>query len=240
MQQGDVCSKSDCGCLLCLLVARNSDSKSTWSPGSVTNTSLAHELWKVPLPPKSITAPSRPPPGLTGQKPPLSTWDNSLRLGGGWGNSDARYTPGKAVPVCLEGFVICYQVSRAFGWTVCPCRLPAAPLALPKAAPSIPPCTAVGFLLRRAGRRTGGVCNMGSTSACCVLSGAASPSAFQVGHQCSYVFKHCSQRGSCCNELDHDSPGSRQTGFKTLLSLQQESEQISLYFCFSSDYVTTV
>lgn len=80
---------------ICLLVARNSDSKSTWSPGSVTNTSLAHELWKVPLPPKSITAPSRPPPGLTGQKPPLSTWDNSLRLGGGWGNSDARYTPGK-------------------------------------------------------------------------------------------------------------------------------------------------
>lgn len=103
LQQGDGCSNSDCGCLLCLLVARNSDSKSTWSPGSVTNTSLAHELWKVPLPPKSITAPSRPPPGLTGQKPPLSTWDNSLRLGGGWGNSDARYTPGKDVPVCLGG-----------------------------------------------------------------------------------------------------------------------------------------
>ncbi|XP_043834486.1 trinucleotide repeat-containing gene 6A protein isoform X4 [Dromiciops gliroides] len=77
--------------------ARNSDSKSTWSPGSVTNTSLAHELWKVPLPPKNITAPSRPPPGLTGQKAPLSTWDNSpLRIGGGWGNSDARYTPDPA------------------------------------------------------------------------------------------------------------------------------------------------
>lgn len=115
--------------LLCLLVARNSDSKSTWSPGSVTNTSLAHELWKVPLPPKSITAPSRPPPGLTGQKPPLSTWDNSLRLGGGWGNSDARYTPGKHVPVCLEGFVVCYQVSHAgqcvpaglaWSWSICP------------------------------------------------------------------------------------------------------------------------
>lgn len=89
---------------ICLLVARNSDSKSTWSPGSVTNTSLAHELWKVPLPPKSITAPSRPPPGLTGQKPPLSTWDNSLRLGGGWGNSDARYTPGKDVFLCMEVF----------------------------------------------------------------------------------------------------------------------------------------
>lgn len=77
--------------------ARNSDSKLTWSPGSVTNTSLAHELWKVPLPPKNITAPSRPPPGLTGQKPPLSSWDNSpLRVGGGWGNSDARYTPGSS------------------------------------------------------------------------------------------------------------------------------------------------
>ncbi|XP_013360256.1 PREDICTED: trinucleotide repeat-containing gene 6A protein isoform X8 [Chinchilla lanigera] len=77
--------------------ARNSDSKLTWSPGSATNTSLAHELWKVPLPPKSITAPSRPPPGLTGQKPPLSPWDNSpLRGGGGWGSSDARYTPGSS------------------------------------------------------------------------------------------------------------------------------------------------
>lgn len=140
MQQGHGCSNGDCGCLLCILVARNSDSKSTWSPGSVTNTSLAHELWKVPLPPKSITAPSRPPPGLTGQKPPLSTWDNSLRLGGGWGNSDARYTPGKR----LEGFVVCYQVSHASGWTVCPCGLPAAALALPEAGPSVPACSAVG------------------------------------------------------------------------------------------------
>ena len=88
-----------------LRVARNSDSKLTWSPGSVTNTSLAHELWKVPLPPKNITAPSRPPPGLTGQKPPLSTWDNSpLRVGGGWGNSDARYTPGKMR--CMRWFLL--------------------------------------------------------------------------------------------------------------------------------------
>ncbi|KAG8557539.1 hypothetical protein GDO81_016652 [Engystomops pustulosus] len=74
---------------------RNSDPKPTWSPGPVSNTSLAHELWKVPLPSKSISAPSRPPPGLTGQKPPLSAWDNgSLRLGSGWGTSDSRYTPG--------------------------------------------------------------------------------------------------------------------------------------------------
>ncbi|XP_069065791.1 trinucleotide repeat-containing gene 6A protein isoform X2 [Pleurodeles waltl] len=77
--------------------ARNSDPKSTWPPGSASNTSLAHELWKVPLQPKNPSAPSRPPPGLTGQKPPLSTWDNnSLRLSGGWSNSDARYTPGSS------------------------------------------------------------------------------------------------------------------------------------------------
>ncbi|XP_051789288.1 trinucleotide repeat-containing gene 6A protein-like [Erpetoichthys calabaricus] len=73
--------------------ARNSDSKSTWSPGPVTNTSLAHELWKVPLPPKNITAPSRPPPGLTGQKPPSSWESSSLRLGG-WGTLDSRYNSG--------------------------------------------------------------------------------------------------------------------------------------------------
>ncbi|KAM3916319.1 trinucleotide repeat-containing gene 6A protein isoform 3-T3 [Leptodactylus fuscus] len=76
---------------------RNSDPKPTWSLGSVGNTSLAHELWKVPLPSKSISAPSRPPPGLTGQKPPLSAWDNgSLRLGSGWETSESRYTPGSA------------------------------------------------------------------------------------------------------------------------------------------------
>ncbi|TRY90733.1 hypothetical protein DNTS_004504 [Danionella cerebrum] len=73
--------------------ARNSDSK--WSPGTVNNTSLAHELWKVPLPSKGLSAPSRPPPGLTGQKQP-SSWDNgSLRLGG-WVNSDSRFNSGSS------------------------------------------------------------------------------------------------------------------------------------------------
>uniref|UniRef100_A0A673J571 Trinucleotide repeat-containing gene 6A protein-like n=1 Tax=Sinocyclocheilus rhinocerous TaxID=307959 RepID=A0A673J571_9TELE len=73
--------------------ARNSDSK--WSPGTVTNTSLAHELWKVPLPSKGISAPSRPPPGLTGQKQP-SSWDNSsLRLPG-WGSSESRFNSGSS------------------------------------------------------------------------------------------------------------------------------------------------
>ncbi|KAJ7305906.1 hypothetical protein JRQ81_010272 [Phrynocephalus forsythii] len=77
--------------------ARNSDSKSAWSPASLHNTSLAHELWKVPLAPKSVAAPSRPPPGLSGQKAPLSSWESSMRLGGGWGHSEARlYTPGSS------------------------------------------------------------------------------------------------------------------------------------------------
>ncbi|XP_020775608.2 trinucleotide repeat-containing gene 6A protein isoform X1 [Boleophthalmus pectinirostris] len=80
--------------------ARPADSK--WSPGgsSVSNTSLAHELWKVPLPSKglSVAAPSRPPPGLTTQKPSSSSsgWDSSsLRLGG-WSPTESRFTPGSS------------------------------------------------------------------------------------------------------------------------------------------------
>ncbi|XP_022064225.1 trinucleotide repeat-containing gene 6A protein isoform X2 [Acanthochromis polyacanthus] len=76
--------------------ARPSESK--WSPsgGSVSNSSLAHELWKVPLPPKA--APSRPPPGLTSQKPsPASSgWDGSALRLGGWGSTESRYTPGSS------------------------------------------------------------------------------------------------------------------------------------------------
>lgn len=74
--------------------ARPSESK--WSPGggSVSNSSLAHELWKVPLTPKAlpVAAPSRPPPGLTSQKP--SGWDSSALRRGGWGFTESRYTPG--------------------------------------------------------------------------------------------------------------------------------------------------
>lgn len=83
-----------------VLAARPSESK--WSPGggSVSNSSLAHELWKVPLPPKamSVAAPSRPPPGLTSQKPsPASSgWDGSALRLGGWGSSESRYTPGSS------------------------------------------------------------------------------------------------------------------------------------------------
>lgn len=82
-----------------LLAARPSESK--WSPGggSASNSSLAHELWKVPLPPKalSVAAPSRPPPGLTSQKPSSASsgWDGSALRLGGWGSSESRYTPGQ-------------------------------------------------------------------------------------------------------------------------------------------------
>ncbi|XP_069553356.1 trinucleotide repeat-containing gene 6C protein isoform X1 [Brachyistius frenatus] len=66
-----------------------SDMKSTWSPGPISQSqaSLSHELWKVPQGPRSNTAPSRPPPGLTHTKP-SSTWGgNSLGLAQGWSGS---------------------------------------------------------------------------------------------------------------------------------------------------------
>lgn len=139
------------------LPARNSEPKSTWSPASVNNTSLAHELWKVPLPPKSITAPSRPPPGLTGQKMPLSTWDNSVRFGGGWSHSDARYTPGKSLgPTpelhpCLARLMaghVCTQrvlspLGQGHGWD----RKEVAVRPLPGASSSICPWLPVAELL---------------------------------------------------------------------------------------------
>lgn len=84
--------------------ARPSESK--WSPsgGSASNSSLAHELWKVPLPPKalSVAAPTRPPPGLTSQKltSASSGWDSSALRLGGWG-SESRYTPGKNTIKCF-------------------------------------------------------------------------------------------------------------------------------------------
>ncbi len=63
--------------------------KSTWSQGPISQSqaSLSHELWKVPPGPRSTTAPSRPPPGLTNNKP-SSTWGgNSLGLAQGWSGS---------------------------------------------------------------------------------------------------------------------------------------------------------
>ncbi|XP_053706810.1 trinucleotide repeat-containing gene 6C protein-like isoform X1 [Synchiropus splendidus] len=67
-----------------------SEMKSTWSPGPISHSqsSLSHELWKVPQGPRGNTAaPSRPPPGLTNTKP-SSTWGgNSLGLAQGWSSS---------------------------------------------------------------------------------------------------------------------------------------------------------
>ncbi|KAK5899390.1 hypothetical protein CesoFtcFv8_008876 [Champsocephalus esox] len=66
-----------------------SDMKSTWSQGPISQSqaSLSHELWKVPQGPRSNPAPSRPPPGLSHNKP-SSTWGgNSLGLAQGWSNS---------------------------------------------------------------------------------------------------------------------------------------------------------
>ncbi|XP_077412406.1 trinucleotide repeat-containing gene 6A protein-like isoform X1 [Vanacampus margaritifer] len=80
--------------------ARTSESK--WSPGvgSVSNSSLAHELWKVPLTSKvlPVAAPSRPPPGLTSQKPSSASsgWDGSALRLGGWGSTDSTYAPGSS------------------------------------------------------------------------------------------------------------------------------------------------
>lgn len=63
-----------------------SEMKSTWSQGPISQSqgSLSHELWKVPQGPRGSAAPSRPPPGLTNNKP-SSTWGgNSLGLAQGW------------------------------------------------------------------------------------------------------------------------------------------------------------
>lgn len=76
-----------CFCSPC--TGKLSDMKSTWSPGPISQSqaSLSHELWKVPQGPRSTTAPSRPPPGLTNTKP-SSTWGgNSLGLSQGWSGS---------------------------------------------------------------------------------------------------------------------------------------------------------
>uniref|UniRef100_UPI00358FC49A trinucleotide repeat-containing gene 6C protein-like n=1 Tax=Myxine glutinosa TaxID=7769 RepID=UPI00358FC49A len=55
-------------------------------PTSHAPTTLAHELWKVPLPAKTSTAPSRPPPGLPNPKGSSPWSGGSLGLTGpGWG-----------------------------------------------------------------------------------------------------------------------------------------------------------
>ncbi|XP_057698534.1 trinucleotide repeat-containing gene 6C protein-like isoform X2 [Corythoichthys intestinalis] len=66
-----------------------SDVKSTWSTGSITQnqSSLTHELWKVPQGPRGSATPSRPPPGLTNNKPSTTWGGNSLGLAQGWSGS---------------------------------------------------------------------------------------------------------------------------------------------------------
>lgn len=66
-----------------------SDMKSSWSQGPISQSqaSLSHELWKVPQGPRSTTAPSRPPPGLTNSKPSSAWSGNSLGLAPGWNGS---------------------------------------------------------------------------------------------------------------------------------------------------------
>ena len=79
----------NCLPILSLSKGKLSDMKSTWSPGPISQSqaSLSHELWKVPQGPRNTTAPSRPPPGLTNNKP-SSTWGgNSLGLSQGWSGS---------------------------------------------------------------------------------------------------------------------------------------------------------
>lgn len=81
-----------------------SDMKSTWSQGPISQSqaSLSHELWKVPQGPRSTTAPSRPPPGLTNSKP-SSTWSgNSLGLAPGWNGS---YSSGEYADLDNETYI---------------------------------------------------------------------------------------------------------------------------------------
>ncbi|TRY56388.1 hypothetical protein DNTS_034978 [Danionella cerebrum] len=63
--------------------------KSTWSSGPISHpqASLSQELWKVSSGPRNSSAPTRPPPGLTNNKPSSNWAGNSLGLGQGWNNS---------------------------------------------------------------------------------------------------------------------------------------------------------
>lgn len=103
-----------------------SDMKSTWSQGPISQSqaSLSHELWKVPQGPRSSTAPSRPPPGLTNSKPPSAWSGNSLGLAPGWngsyssgGCSAVSSKKGKhphccVSDVCISLTVICSRIEQ--------------------------------------------------------------------------------------------------------------------------------
>lgn len=91
--------------------------KSSWSQGPISQSqaSLSHELWKVPQGPRSTTAPSRPPPGLTNSKP-SSTWSgNSLGLAPGWNGS---YSSGECSDLYNETYIRETPDKRSPTWII--------------------------------------------------------------------------------------------------------------------------
>ncbi|XP_048477422.1 trinucleotide repeat-containing gene 6B protein-like [Rhincodon typus] len=68
--------------------AKFNDFKSTWSPDPIGHP----RMWKNQMSSKNTNPPTRPPPGLTNQKPPSSLWGSGApRFSRGWGVQDSRY-----------------------------------------------------------------------------------------------------------------------------------------------------
>ncbi|XP_069764227.1 trinucleotide repeat-containing gene 6B protein-like isoform X5 [Narcine bancroftii] len=68
--------------------AKFSDFKSTWSPDPIGHP----RMWKSQMSSKNTNPPTRPPPGLTNQKPPSSPWGSGApRFSRGWGVQESRY-----------------------------------------------------------------------------------------------------------------------------------------------------
>ncbi|XP_042200896.1 trinucleotide repeat-containing gene 6B protein isoform X2 [Callorhinchus milii] len=70
--------------------AKFNDFKSTWSPDPIGHP----RMWKNQIPSKNTNPPTRPPPGLSNQKPPSSPWGSGApRFSRGWGLQESRYVP---------------------------------------------------------------------------------------------------------------------------------------------------
>ncbi|XP_067830436.1 trinucleotide repeat-containing gene 6B protein isoform X3 [Heptranchias perlo] len=68
--------------------AKFSDFKSTWCPDPIGHP----RMWKNQMSSKNTNPPTRPPPGLTNQKPPSSPWGSGApRFSRGWGVQESRY-----------------------------------------------------------------------------------------------------------------------------------------------------
>ncbi|GCB72301.1 hypothetical protein scyTo_0006239 [Scyliorhinus torazame] len=68
--------------------AKFNDFKSTWSPDPIGHP----RMWKNQMSSKNTNPPTRPPPGLTNQKPPSSLWSSGApRFSRGWGVQESRY-----------------------------------------------------------------------------------------------------------------------------------------------------